>query len=77
MGCLRVTAHPSPNIKTDNTGIQEAEWEFRTTVDASTLHQHKGHVDLICEGLDTYCDVYLVRLTSYACDHCVSRLMIC
>lgn len=42
-------------------GVGEADWEFKTAFEyKATKH---SQVDLVWEGLDTYCDVTLVRFT--------------
>lgn len=44
-------------------GIQEAEWDFRTTFQVTAKQLDEASADLIFEGLDTYCDIILVRLS--------------
>jgi hypothetical protein len=43
-----------------STGIQEADWYFKTTFVTAQLDLSAAHVDVVFEGLDTYCDIYLV-----------------
>jgi hypothetical protein len=46
------------------TGVQEADWVFKTTFDVNESELEKDCVDLYFEGLDTYCTVVLVRLAA-------------
>ncbi len=39
--------------------IENEDWEYRTTLHASTKLMQHDHVDLNFEGLDTYADVYI------------------
>ncbi|EIW73529.1 hypothetical protein TREMEDRAFT_42399 [Tremella mesenterica DSM 1558] len=39
--------------------IGEADWKFRTTFSVSSTQLEEDHADLVFEGLDTYCDIYL------------------
>ena len=39
--------------------IDKASWEYRTTVQATAKMLQHEHVDLVFEGLDAACDVYL------------------
>jgi hypothetical protein len=38
--------------------VGEANWRFKTSFDAGEL---EDEVDLVFEGLDTYCEITLVR----------------
>lgn len=42
-------------------GIAEADWQFRTNFTVSSAQLEEPEADLIFEGLDTYCDISLVR----------------
>lgn len=45
-------------------GVGEADWVFRTTFELSEEQVQKkeqGGLDLVFEGLDTFCEVFLVR----------------
>jgi beta-mannosidase len=44
-------------------GIQEADWTFKTTFEVTSYQLDEACADLIFEGLDTYCDISLVRVT--------------
>jgi len=39
--------------------IQNADWEYRTTIDAAPALLARKHIDLVFEGLDAYAEVYL------------------
>jgi beta-mannosidase len=39
--------------------IQDADWEYRTTIDAAASLLARNHIDLVFEGLDAYAEVYL------------------
>jgi len=39
--------------------IEQAGWEYKTSIDATTATLARDHVDLVFEGLDTACTVYL------------------
>jgi beta-mannosidase len=39
--------------------IQDADWEYRTTITATPAMLSREHVDLVFEGLDTYAEVSL------------------
>lgn len=41
-------------------GIAEADWQFRTSFSVSAQQLSEPEVDLVFEGLDTYCDILLV-----------------
>ena len=43
------------------TGIAEADWQFRTSFTVSSKQLSDPEADLVFEGLDTYCDISLVR----------------
>ncbi|WP_263358865.1 beta-mannosidase [Acidicapsa ligni] len=47
----------------DNEGklqwIEKAGWEYRTTIQATPATLSREHVDLVFEGLDTACSIYL------------------
>jgi beta-mannosidase len=42
--------------------VGEADWQFKTTFTVSAEEMAKDHVDLVLDGLDTFCDVELVSL---------------
>jgi beta-mannosidase len=44
-------------------GIQEADWTFKTTFEVTSSQLDEACADLVFEGLDTYCDISLVRMT--------------
>ncbi len=39
--------------------IQNADWEYRTSIDAAPALLARRHIDLVFEGLDAYAEVYL------------------
>ncbi|MBV8116032.1 MAG: glycoside hydrolase family 2 protein [Silvibacterium sp.] len=39
--------------------IQDADWEYRTHIDAPSALLARRHVDIVFEGLDAYAEVYL------------------
>ena len=39
--------------------IQDADWEYRTNIDAASTLLARRHIDLVFEGLDAYAEVYL------------------
>ena len=39
--------------------IQDADWEYRTSIDAAPALLARRHIDLVFEGLDAYAEVYL------------------
>ena len=43
-------------------GIGDAEWLYATSFDVSEEELARGYAMLVFEGLDTLCDIYLVRL---------------
>ena len=47
-------------------GIGEADWEFKTSFSASPEQLHEPNADLVFDGLDTYCDITLVRVWEMA-----------
>ena len=51
-------------------GIGEREWLYRTKFDVPELERSWKNAELVFEGLDTLCDVYLVSFFS-----CVSRML--
>lgn len=42
--------------------MQEADWGFKTSFSVGEEQRKHSVAELVFEGLDTYCDVYLVRL---------------
>lgn len=39
--------------------IEKAGWEYKTTIEASSTLLSRAHVELVFEGLDTACSIYL------------------
>src|SRR5277367_731621 len=39
--------------------IQDADWEYRTSIDAATALLARRHIELVFEGLDAYAEVYV------------------
>lgn len=44
-------------------GIGEVDWAFRTSFRATKEQLQEPEADIVFDGLDTYCDIELVRLT--------------
>lgn len=42
------------------TGVGEREWLYRTSFELEVESREHSHFELLFEGLDTVCDVYLV-----------------
>jgi hypothetical protein len=42
-------------------GVGEADWAFKTTFKVTKEQLAEPHADLLFEGLDTFCDISLVR----------------
>ena len=47
---------------TSTSGAGEAEWQFKTSFTADSTTLSAPNVDLVLDGLDTYCTVELVSL---------------
>ena len=45
-------------------GIGEAGWKFKTSFNVMAERLSEQCADIVFEGLDTYCDIYLVRLST-------------
>ena len=45
-------------------GVGETEWLYYTSFDVSDSERNWRNAELVFEGLDTICDVYLVRIVS-------------
>ncbi|MFA5263532.1 MAG: glycoside hydrolase family 2 protein [Opitutaceae bacterium] len=59
---LRNRLIPDPFYRDNEAKLQwigETEWEYRTTISATPELLKRGNIELVFEGLDTSCEVYL------------------
>ncbi len=50
------------------TGVADSEWLYQAKFDVSADARSFQHAELVFEGLDTICDVYLVSVPRWKCD---------
>lgn len=56
------------------TGVSQREWLYRTTFELDAESRKRSLFELMFEGLDTVCDIYLVSSSRYLRMHFPLRL---
>jgi beta-mannosidase len=59
---LRHQLIPDPFFRDNEAKLQwvsQADWEYRTTISATPALLQRGHIDLVFDGLDAFCEVFL------------------